>query len=112
MRFSVVPDRTSYAADGMAAEDVFEVDEVSGTVRVRAPLDYERKQLFNLTVAASDLGSPALSSTANFVVEVLDVNENLHAPAFSSYFFRTAVRENQPAGSHVAQVRLDYFNHI
>ena len=44
MRFSVVPDRTSYAADGMAAEDVFEIDEVSGTVRVRAPLDYERKQ--------------------------------------------------------------------
>ena len=55
-------------------------------------------------MAASDLGSPALSSTASFVVEVLDVNENLHAPAFSSYFFRTAVKENQPAGSHVAQV--------
>ena len=107
VRFSVVPDQSSYAADGMAAEDVFEVDEVSGTVRIRAALDYEQKQLFNLTIGASDLGSPSLSSAASFIVEVLDVNENLHAPKFSSYFFRTSVQENLPSGSHVAQVTAE-----
>ena len=108
VRFSIVPDQSSYAGvNGMAAEDVFEVDEVSGTVRIRAALDYEQKQLFNLTIGASDLGSPSLSSAASFIVEVLDVNENLHAPRFSSYFFRTAVQENLPAGSHVAQVTAE-----
>ena len=45
MRFSLLPDRSSYSADGMAAEDVFEVDEVSGTVRIRGALDYEQKQV-------------------------------------------------------------------
>ena len=43
--FSLLPDRSSYSADGMAAEDVFEVDEVSGTVRIRGALDYEQKQV-------------------------------------------------------------------
>ena len=40
MRFSLLPDRTSYSADCMAAEGVFEVDKVSGTVRIRDVLDY------------------------------------------------------------------------
>ena len=38
------------------------------------------KQLYNLTVKAADEGSPSLSSVAFFVVEVIDVNENLHPP--------------------------------
>jgi hypothetical protein len=38
------------------------------------------KQLYNLTVKATDEGSPPLSSLAYFVIEIIDVNENLHPP--------------------------------
>jgi hypothetical protein len=48
--------------------------------RISSRLDYESKQLYNLTVKATDEGSPSLSSVAHFVVEVIDVNENLHPP--------------------------------
>ena len=58
----------------------FEIDDQSGTVRISSRLDYETKQLYNLTVKAADEGSPSLSSVAFFVVEVIDVNENLHPP--------------------------------
>ena len=58
----------------------FEIDENSGTVRISSRLDYEAKQLYNLTVKATDEGSPSLSSVAFFVVEIIDVNENLYPP--------------------------------
>ncbi len=67
-------------------------------------LDYEQRQIYNLTVKASDGGLPILSSTASFVIEIIDVNENMFAPKFDSFFFRTAVPENMPTDSHVATV--------
>jgi protocadherin Fat 1/2/3 len=104
VRFSLV------AADGGSNELVrdsshhFAIDPASGAVRIISPLDYESQQLFNLTVKATDEGSPPLSSTCSFLIEVVDVNENLHAPRFKSFFERAAVPENLPAGSHVATV--------
>lgn len=87
-----------------ADDEHFSIDEVSGTLRILQRLDYETKQLYNLTVKATDEGSPPLSSFANMFVEVVDVNENQHPPRFESFFLRTAVLENMPVGSHVATV--------
>lgn len=77
---------------------------MSGTIRVASRLDYEQRQIYNLTVKASDGGLPILTSIATFIVEVVDVNENMFAPKFDSFFFRTAVPENMPVDSHVASV--------
>ena len=87
----------------------FEVDELSGSVRIREALDYEKRQVYNITVKAFDLGSPSLSSIATLYVEVIDVNENIFPPKFESFFLRASVRENEPVGSHVAKVTaIDY----
>ena len=82
----------------------FEIDEVSGTIRLKKGLDYEEQQLYNLTVKAADQGSPSLSTLATVYVEVVDVNENNFAPRFDSFFLRTAIPENEKIGSHVATV--------
>ena len=82
----------------------FEVDELSGSVRIREALDYEKRQVYNITVKAFDLGSPSLSSITTLYVEVIDVNENIFPPKFESFFLRASVRENKPVGSHVAKV--------
>ena len=47
----------------------FEIDEVSGSVRIKESLDYEKRQVYNITVKATDLGSPSLSSLATLYVE-------------------------------------------
>lgn len=47
----------------------FEIDEVSGSVRIKDSLDYEKRQVYNITVKATDLGSPSLSSLATLYVE-------------------------------------------
>ncbi|TRY62766.1 hypothetical protein TCAL_04907 [Tigriopus californicus] len=88
----------------------FSIDEISGTVRVKSKLDYEFKQLYNLTVKARDEGSPSLSSLCTFIIEILDVNENLFPPRFDSLFLRTAIPEDKPIGTHVATVSARDFD--
>ena len=93
----------SFKTSGMG-RNKFEIDEISGTIRIRSTLDYEEAQSYNLTIKATDEGSPSLSTLSSFIVEVVDVNENLHPPRFESFFLRTAVPENMPSSSHVATV--------
>ena len=86
-------------------EGNFDVDKLSGAVRIIQQLDFEKKQVYNLTVRAKDKGKPiSLSSTCYVEVEVIDVNENLHPPVFPSFVEKGAVKENAPLGSSVMKV--------
>jgi hypothetical protein len=53
-----------------AGEEDFVLDEVSGVLRVKKQLDYETTSIYNLTVRAKDMGTPALSSDTFIVVEL------------------------------------------
>ncbi|XP_013791248.1 fat-like cadherin-related tumor suppressor homolog [Limulus polyphemus] len=83
----------------------FQIDPEVGVVRLAGPLDFESRPIYNLTIVARDLGNPPLSSSASLLVEVEDVNENEHAPTFSNFAEEGKVRENQPAGTFVMQVK-------
>lgn len=86
-------------------EGNFDVDKLSGAVRIVQQLDFEKKQVYNLTVRAKDKGKPiSLSSTCYIEVEVIDVNENLHPPVFPSFVEKGVVKENVPVGSSVMKV--------
>ncbi|KAK2498715.1 hypothetical protein MC885_013008, partial [Smutsia gigantea] len=86
-------------------EGNFDVDKLSGAVRILQQLDFEKKQVYNLTVRAKDKGKPvSLSSTCYVEVEVIDVNENLHPPVFSSFVEKGVVKEDVPIGSSVMTV--------
>ena len=85
-------------------DNQFFIDDVSGTIRIKKRLDFESKQLYNLTVKATDEGSPPLTSFSSVLIEVIDVNENQHPPRFETFFLETAVPENMPVGSLVTSV--------
>jgi hypothetical protein len=51
-----------------AGEEDFVLDEVSGVLRVKKQLDYETTSIYNLTVRAKDMGTPALSSDTFIVL--------------------------------------------
>ncbi|XP_067423513.1 protocadherin Fat 2 [Emydura macquarii macquarii] len=83
----------------------FHVDRLTGALRVEKELDYEKRDLYNLTVQVSDGGRPiSRSSFCHVTVEVLDVNENVHAPRFASFVFSGWVQENSPEGTSVMMV--------
>ncbi|XP_066515899.1 protocadherin Fat 1a isoform X2 [Hoplias malabaricus] len=86
-------------------EGKFEVDKVSGAVRIVQNLDYEKKQVYNLVAKAKDKGKPiSLSSTCHIEVEVVDVNENLYRPWFPSFVDKGFIKEDVPIGTSVMKV--------
>ncbi|XP_076345079.1 fat-like cadherin-related tumor suppressor homolog [Tachypleus tridentatus] len=91
--------------------DMFNIDKDTGFVRLNRALDYEKQQIYNLTVEARDLGAPTLSSSAVLLVEVEDVNEKQHTLVFKEQVVMGTVRENQPEGTFVMQVRANDVHH-
>ncbi|XP_064201137.1 protocadherin Fat 1-like isoform X1 [Anguilla rostrata] len=90
-------------ADG--GDGDFVVDKLSGAVRIARSLDYETKQVYNLTARAKDKGRPvSLSSTACVELEVVDVNENLYRPWFPSFAVKGSVKEDAAIGASVMRV--------
>ncbi|XP_036372790.1 protocadherin Fat 1a isoform X3 [Megalops cyprinoides] len=83
----------------------FDVDKLSGAVRIVQNLDYEKRQVYNLTARAKDKGKPlSLSSTCRIEVDVVDVNENLYRPVFSSFVDKGIVKEDASIGTSVMKV--------
>ncbi|XP_067899138.1 protocadherin Fat 1 [Heterodontus francisci] len=83
-------------------ENTFRIDKLVGAIRTNTQLDFERKNFYNLTARAVDSGKPySLSSTCYVEIEVIDVNENLHRPHFSSFVFKSSVSEGMPVGTSV-----------
>ncbi|XP_042275760.1 protocadherin alpha-2-like isoform X8 [Thunnus maccoyii] len=64
---------------------------------VDGPLDRENISLYNVTITATDEGSPPLSSVRVITVHVSDVNDN--APRFIEPVINVYVKENNPTGS-------------
>uniref|UniRef100_A0A672SN52 Cadherin domain-containing protein n=1 Tax=Sinocyclocheilus grahami TaxID=75366 RepID=A0A672SN52_SINGR len=65
-------------------------------------LDRELLSDYNITIAATDEGSPPLSSTKNIHLTVADVNDN--PPAFQEQSYRAHVQENNKPGSSICSV--------
>nr|XP_056711025.1 protocadherin-23 [Euleptes europaea] len=90
-----------------AAAAPFEVDERSGLLRLRRPLDREARALHRLAVEARDGGAQPEAATALVAVEVLDVNDN--PPAIGLLFLTDAgasVSEGAARGDYVARVSV------
>ncbi|KAM6322680.1 protocadherin gamma-A12-like [Podargus strigoides] len=73
------------------------------SVETARELDREEVSEYNVTVRASDSGSPPLWSSAVVALRVLDVNDN--APVFAEARYSARVPENNAAGALVLTVR-------
>uniref|UniRef100_A0A4W3IWA4 FAT atypical cadherin 3a n=1 Tax=Callorhinchus milii TaxID=7868 RepID=A0A4W3IWA4_CALMI len=83
----------------------FEIDKISGAVRLSKELDFEKQQFYNMTIRAKDKGRPVSLSSVSFIeVEVVDVNENLYTPQFSRFAMMASVKENSPIGTSILQL--------
>lgn len=81
---------------------IFHLDSSTGGLTLERELDFERRPFYNLTVRAVDHGLPRSLSSSCFVeIQVLDVNENLHRPAFSEFVYETGVMEDAAVGTSV-----------
>uniref|UniRef100_A0A183V1J2 Cadherin domain protein n=1 Tax=Toxocara canis TaxID=6265 RepID=A0A183V1J2_TOXCA len=65
------------------------------------PLNFETRALYNISVEAMDNGQPMFSTICTVLIELVDVNENAHAPVFTDVAHEASVYENMPIGTEV-----------
>uniref|UniRef100_A0A287D0U0 Protocadherin gamma subfamily C, 4 n=1 Tax=Ictidomys tridecemlineatus TaxID=43179 RepID=A0A287D0U0_ICTTR len=65
-------------------------------------LDREQVSFYNITVTATDGGSPPLSTETHFTLQVADINDN--PPTFSHISYFTYIPENNPRGASIFSV--------
>ncbi|XP_073668235.1 protocadherin gamma-A4-like isoform X7 [Paramisgurnus dabryanus] len=65
-------------------------------------LDRETQSEYNITIIATDSGSPALTSSTTLRLKVSDVNDN--APVFEQKSYSAYVPENNPQGFSICSV--------
>ncbi|XP_041929658.1 protocadherin alpha-3-like isoform X8 [Alosa sapidissima] len=63
---------------------------------VDGPLDRENISVYNVTITATDEGTPLLSNSNIITVDVADVNDN--APRFAEPVINVYIKENSPVG--------------
>ncbi|XP_021237574.1 protocadherin-15 isoform X6 [Numida meleagris] len=93
-------------------EDMFAINNRTGVISVKKPLDYEsvasyelRIQADSLQVVQSNLRVPSKSNTAKVFIEVKD--ENDHAPVFTKKMYIGGVSEDAKMFSSVLKVKAD-----
>ncbi|XP_027766650.1 protocadherin beta-5-like, partial [Empidonax traillii] len=80
------------------SDSAFEIDSITGEIKLTKPLDFEAAQTHELSVRATDGGG--LSAICKVLVEVLDVNDN--APELLVSSFSSPLAENSAPGTVVA----------
>ncbi|XP_038626479.1 protocadherin-12 [Tachyglossus aculeatus] len=82
----------------------FHVDAGTGQVRLRRPLDFERRAAYELDVQARDRGPSPIPAHCKVLVNVLDVNDNAPAIRVTWASRPPGVAEGLPPGRLVALV--------
>ncbi|KAM3866654.1 protocadherin alpha-2-like [Diretmus argenteus] len=72
------------------------------SIVVDGPLDRETTNQFNVTITATDEGTPPLSSASVIQIHISDVNDN--APGFTEPLFNVYVKENSLVGDRIYTV--------
>ncbi|KAL8191488.1 UNVERIFIED_CONTAM: hypothetical protein K2H54_073910, partial [Gekko kuhli] len=94
--------RVSYALRAGNTDGRFHLNPGTGALTTVRALDREEVSQHNLTVVATDHGSPRRSATQLLTVHVLDVNDEV--PTFQRSHYEASVAENLPAGVPVLQL--------
>ena len=83
----------------------FEINRNDGTITIRQQLDFESQETYTLTVEVEDLGTPPLSETAKYTIQIQ--NENDVPPAFAAPAYFGELYTRAPANSDVIHVLLE-----
>eukprot|EP00117_Sycon_ciliatum_P025837 scpid1780/ scgid2551/ Cadherin EGF LAG seven-pass G-type receptor 2; Cadherin family member 10; Epidermal growth factor-like protein 2; Flamingo homolog 3; Multiple epidermal growth factor-like domains protein 3 len=92
----------SFAILQASVPNTFYMDSSEGLVLTSAALDRETIAQYNITIRATDHGTPALHSDLLLIVDVLDIND--HAPEFNQTTYNASVHEDIASGTAILQI--------
>lgn len=74
----------------------------AGTITTKARIDYESIKQIYVDAYVTDTGIPQMTSTAEIIVEIVNMNDN--EPVFSLPEYRFTVAENSPKGNFIGKI--------
>ncbi|XP_072938698.1 cadherin-related tumor suppressor [Epargyreus clarus] len=86
-------------------KEAFFIDSYSGELFLHKHLDYEDLTSYVLNITATDNGSPSLSSSISFTVNVIDANDN--APVFTNTAIVRQIREGIPTHTPIVTITAE-----
>uniref|UniRef100_A0A8C5AR73 Cadherin domain-containing protein n=1 Tax=Gadus morhua TaxID=8049 RepID=A0A8C5AR73_GADMO len=95
----------SFAAKGRKdPSDAFSLNGETGVITIKANIDFEENQAYDIRVQAKDKGSPPRIGHGKVLVEVIDINDN--APEIIVSSVLNEVKEDAELGTVVALVTV------
>ena len=80
----------------------FRIDPNTWAIMISNPLDREEREVFVLTVSATDNGIPQMSDTTDVEIVIVDVNDN--KPMFTQPTYHGEVREDAIPGTSILEI--------
>ncbi|KAM9849744.1 protocadherin alpha-8-like [Aulostomus maculatus] len=84
--------------------DVFELDHLSGVIKLKGLLDFEETDIYKLDIQASDKGTPPLIGRCEIILKIKDVNDN--PPEIEVTSLSNSVSEDSKPGTAVALISV------
>nr|XP_057919368.1 protocadherin beta-15-like [Doryrhamphus excisus] len=84
--------------------ETFELDGITGEIRVKGVIDFEDTEIYRLDVQASDKGQLPWTSEGRVVIKVKDVNDN--KPEMEVTSLRNIVPENAKPGTVISLISI------
>ncbi|XP_054872458.1 protocadherin alpha-7-like isoform X31 [Amphiprion ocellaris] len=82
--------------------NIFELDSVTGEIRVKGNVDFEETELYRLDLQASDKGQPPWTAESRVVIKIKDVNDN--KPEIEVTSLSNLIPENSKPGTVISLI--------
>uniref|UniRef100_A0A3Q3IEL2 Cadherin domain-containing protein n=1 Tax=Monopterus albus TaxID=43700 RepID=A0A3Q3IEL2_MONAL len=84
--------------------NIFELDKLTGVIKVKGLVDYEENDIHKLDVEASDKGTPPLTGECRVIIKILDVNDN--SPEIEVTSLSNTVSEDSKPGTVISLISV------
>nr|XP_057919082.1 protocadherin alpha-3-like isoform X20 [Doryrhamphus excisus] len=84
--------------------DIFEIDTLSGNIKLKGLVNYEDSDIYKLEIEATDKGTPPLTSRCRVVVKIKDVNDN--TPEIEVTSLSNKVSEDSKPGTVISLISV------
>ncbi|XP_042370828.1 protocadherin gamma-A3-like, partial [Plectropomus leopardus] len=84
--------------------EIFDLDSISGQIKLKGVVDFEESDIHKLDVEASDKGTPPLTSRCRVIIKIKDVNDN--PPEIEVTSLSNKVSEDSKLGTVIALISV------
>ncbi|XP_075902413.1 protocadherin alpha-8-like [Nelusetta ayraudi] len=84
--------------------DIFDLDSLTGQIKLKGALDFEESENYKLDIDASDKGTPPLTSRCKVIVKIKDVNDN--PPEIELTSLSNTVSEDSKPGTIISLISV------